>query len=233
MRLNATSTPMNAKTSSKKRRFPPAGRLNRQSHGLRVAADVRFGVGVKLFGYISLYGCEIGDETSIGCFVEVQRGAKIGARCKISSHAFICEGVTIEDDVFIGHGVMFINDHWPRATDGNGRLLAKGDWTCEATRVKKGASIGTGSTILGGLTIGENSMVGAGSVVTHDVPAGTTVIGNPARPIGPSWKPHLIAEGSPRTNPIQFQAAPRPMRVPDHCHGAGPAGSGHATTAPG
>ena len=157
--------------------------IHGEHNSLRVAEDVRFGSGVQLFGFVNLYGCEIGDETRIGCFVEVQRGAKIGARCKISSHAFICEGVTIEDEVFIGHGVMFINDPWPQATDGNGRILAKGDWNCESTRVKKGASIGSGSTILGGLTIGENSMVGAGSVVTHDVPAGSTVIGNPARPI--------------------------------------------------
>jgi acetyltransferase-like isoleucine patch superfamily enzyme len=151
--------------------------------GMGVAADVILGDGVKLFGFVNLYGCEIGNQTRIGCFVEIQSGAKVGARCKISSHSFICEGVTIEDEVFIGHGVMFINDSWPRATDGDGRVLAKGDWKCQSTRVKKGASIGSGSTILGGLTIGENAMVGAGSVVTLDVPAGATVAGNPARPV--------------------------------------------------
>jgi acetyltransferase-like isoleucine patch superfamily enzyme len=151
--------------------------------GLRIAADVRLGNGVKLFAFVNLYGCTVGDETRIGCFVEIQCGATIGARCKISSHSFICEGVTIEDEVFIGHGVMFINDSWPRATDGHGRVCAKGDWHCQRTRVRKGASIGSGATILGGITIGENAMVGAGSVVTRDVPAGTTVVGNPARPL--------------------------------------------------
>jgi UDP-2-acetamido-3-amino-2,3-dideoxy-glucuronate N-acetyltransferase len=151
--------------------------------GLRVAADVKLGDGVKLFGFVNLYGCEIGDQTRIGCFVEIQSGAKVGARCKISSHTFICEGVMIEDEVFIGHGVMFINDRWPRATHGDGKVIAKGDWQCQATLVKKGASIGSGATILGGLTIGENAMIGAGSVVTGDVPAGATVAGNPACPI--------------------------------------------------
>lgn len=157
-------------------------------HGLRIATDVRLGKGVKLFGFVNLYGCEIGDDTRIGCFVEIQRGAKIGARCKISSHTFICEGVTIEDGVFVGHGVMFANDRWPRATSANGRVLTHGDWECQRTRVKTGASIGSGSTILGGLTIGANAMIGAGSVVTGDVPAGTTVIGNPARPLHHSNK---------------------------------------------
>lgn len=162
---------------------PPSEPPNPGDNGLRIAADVRLGRGVKLFGFVNLYGCEIGDDTRIGCFVEIQCGAKVGARCKISSHSFICEGVTIEDEVFIGHGVMFINDHWPRATTGDGRPLAKGDWKCQSTRVKKGASIGSGATILGGITIGENAMIGAGSVVTRDVPADSTVVGNPARPI--------------------------------------------------
>ena len=155
-------------------------------NGLRIESDVRLGRGVKLFGFVNLYGCEIGDETRIGCFVEIQRGVKIGARCKISSHTFICEGVTLDEEVFVGHGVMFANDRWPRAVGANGRVHAEGDWVCQPTRVKKGASIGSGSTILGGLVIGENAMIGAGSVVTGDVPAGTTVVGNPARPVNHS-----------------------------------------------
>lgn len=150
--------------------------------GLRVASDVRLGRGVQLFGFVNLYGCEIGDETKVGCFVEIQSGAKVGARCKISSHTFICEGVTLEDGVFVGHGVVFVNDRWPRAVAADGRVLMAGDWECQPTLVKKGASIGSGSTILGGLIIGENAMVGAGSVVTSDVPPGMTVAGNPARP---------------------------------------------------
>lgn len=152
-------------------------------NGHRVAADVKFGSGVELFGFVNLYGCEIGDETRIGCFVEIQRGAKVGARCKISSHSFICAGVTIEDGVFIGHGVMFINDRWPRATASDGRVVVVGDWQCQTTLVQQGASIGSGSTILGGLTIGANAMIGAGSVVTGDVAPGATVAGNPARPL--------------------------------------------------
>ena len=179
-----SASPMIARIALPDRR--PAlspGTTNAGDNGLRVAADVQLGRGVKLFGFVNLYGCEIGDDTRIGCFVEIQGGAKVGARCKISSHSFICEGVTIEDEVFIGHGVMFINDHWPRATTGDGQPLAKGDWKCQATRVKKGASIGSGATILGGLTIGENAMIGAGSVVTRDVPADSTVVGNPACPI--------------------------------------------------
>lgn len=154
-------------------------------NGLRVASDVKHGAGVRLFGFVNLYGCEIGDETKIGCFVEIQKGAKVGARCKISSHTFICEGVTIEDGVFVGHGVMFSNDRWPRAVGEDAEILATFGWECQPTLVKKGASIGSGATILGGLVIGENAMVGAGSVVTRDVPAGTTVVGNPARPIKP------------------------------------------------
>jgi len=153
----------------------------RNSNKPCVASDVRLGRGVQLFGFANLYGCEIGDETRIGCFVEIQSGARIGARCKISSHSFICEGVTIGDGVFVGHGVMFINDRLPRATAADGRAVAPGDWECQATRVEYGASIGSGCTILGGLTIGANAMIGAGSVVTGDVPAGATVVGNPAR----------------------------------------------------
>lgn len=151
------------------------------SNRLRVASDVRFGKAVKLLGFVNLYGCEIGDETRIGCFVEIQKGVKIGARCKISSHTFICEGVTLEDEVFVGHGVMFTNDSRPRAVAKDGRVLADGDWECLQTVVKRGASIGSGSSILSGIVIGENAMVGAGSVVTKDVPPNVTVAGNPAR----------------------------------------------------
>jgi acetyltransferase-like isoleucine patch superfamily enzyme len=152
---------------------------------LRVASDVVLGRGVKLVGFCNLYGCEIGDETRIGTFVEIQKGVKIGARCKISSHSFICEGVTIEDGVFIGHGVMFVNDKRPRALNLDGRLKSDADWRCQQTRVEHGASIGSGATLLGGITIGADALVGAGSVVTKDVPAGATVAGNPAKVIHP------------------------------------------------
>jgi UDP-2-acetamido-3-amino-2,3-dideoxy-glucuronate N-acetyltransferase len=156
--------------------------MSTEKEPLRViATDVKLGKCVKLYAFVNLYGCEIGDNTKIGTFVEVQKGVKIGANCKISSHTFICEGVTIEDGVFIGHGVTFINDLFPRALTEAGMLQAETDWTCTATMVRKGASIGSGSTILAGVTIGENSMVGAGSVVTHDVPPDTVVAGNPAR----------------------------------------------------
>jgi acetyltransferase-like isoleucine patch superfamily enzyme len=146
-----------------------------------VSADVKLGKDVKLCEFINLYGCEIGDRTKIGTFVEIQRNAAIGKNCKISSHTFICEGVTIEDNVFIGHGVTFINDSYPRATTPEGNLQTDTDWRVEPTLVKKGASIGSGATILSNLTIGENAIVGAGSVVTRDVPADTIVAGNPAR----------------------------------------------------
>jgi len=146
-----------------------------------IAADVRLGQNVKLSKFINLYGCEIGDETKVGTFVEVQKNAKIGQRCKISSHTFICEGVTIEDNVFIGHGVTFINDAYPRAANPDGTLQTEADWKVEITLVKKGASIGSGSTILSRVTVGENAIVGAGSVVTRDVPANAIVAGNPAR----------------------------------------------------
>jgi len=145
-----------------------------------IAPSVKLGVNVKLSKFINLYGCEIGDETKIGAFVEVQKNATVGKRCKISSHTFVCEGVTIEDNVFIGHGVMFINDTYPRATT-DGQLQTESDWKVERTIVKKGASIGTGVTILANVTIGENAIVGAGSVVTKDVPANTIVVGNPAK----------------------------------------------------
>jgi acetyltransferase-like isoleucine patch superfamily enzyme len=147
----------------------------------RIAADVQLGRDVQIHGFVNLYGCEIGDETTIGTFVEIQKGAKIGDRCKISSHTFICEGVTIESGVFIGHGVTFINDRYPRATSATGQLQTDADWNCQSTLVKRGASIGSGVTLLGGITVGENSIVGAGSVVTKDVPPNTTVAGNPAR----------------------------------------------------
>jgi acetyltransferase-like isoleucine patch superfamily enzyme len=146
-----------------------------------IAPDVRLGENVKLAKFINLYGCEIGDNTKIGAFVEVQKNARIGRNCKISSHTFICEGVTIEDDVFIGHGVMFINDLYPRATAADGTLQTEKDWKVEPTVIKRGASIGSGTTILARVTIGENAMVGAGSVVTRDVPANAVVLGNPAR----------------------------------------------------
>jgi acetyltransferase-like isoleucine patch superfamily enzyme len=145
-----------------------------------IAPDVKLGRDVKLSKFINLYGCEVDDESKIGAFVEIQKNAKIGKRCKISSHTFICEGVTIEDNVFIGHGVVFINDSYPRAT-ADGKLQTEADWKVERTVVKKGASIGSGATILSNISIGENAIVGAGSVVTKDVPANGIVAGNPAK----------------------------------------------------
>jgi UDP-2-acetamido-3-amino-2,3-dideoxy-glucuronate N-acetyltransferase len=147
----------------------------------RIAADVKLGKGVKIFAFTNLYGCEIGDETKIGAFVEIQKNARVGNRCKISSHSFICEGVTIEDEVFIGHNVTFINDLYPRATAAGGQLQTEADWECRPTVVKRGASIGSSATLLCGITIGENAIIGAGSVVTKDVPARAIVAGNPAR----------------------------------------------------
>jgi len=146
-----------------------------------IAADVRLGKDVKLSQFINLYGCEVGDNTKIGAFVEIQKNARIGKNCKISSHSFICEGVTIEDNVFVGHGVTFINDAYPRATTVEGELQSEKDWKVEPTLVKKGASIGSGATILSNLVIGENALVGAGSVVTRDVPDNAIVAGNPAK----------------------------------------------------
>jgi acetyltransferase-like isoleucine patch superfamily enzyme len=146
-----------------------------------ITPDVKLGQGVKLSKFINLYGCQIGDETKIGAFVEIQKNARVGRHCKISSHTFVCEGVTIEDNVFIGHGVTFINDSQPRATRADGQLQTEADWKVEQTIVKKGASIGSGSTILANVTIGEGALVGAGSVVTKDVPANTIVVGNPAK----------------------------------------------------
>jgi len=148
-----------------------------------IAPSVKLGKGVRIFGFTNLYGCEIGDDTKVGTFVEIQKGARIGSRCKISSHTFICEGVEVEDEVFIGHGVMFTNDLFPRATAGSGALQSEADWKCIPTRVKRGASIGSNATLLCGITIGEKALVGAGSVVTKDVPPFTVVAGNPARVI--------------------------------------------------
>ena len=146
-----------------------------------IAPDVKLGQGVRLSRFINLYGCQIGDETKIGAFVEIQKNATVGRRCKISSHTFVCEGVTIEDNVFIGHGVTFINDSYPRATTAEGELLTEKDWRVEKTVIKRGASVGSGSTILSNIVIGENAIVGAGSVVTRDVPPNTIVAGNPAK----------------------------------------------------
>ena len=148
---------------------------------LCIADDVKLGKNVKLSKFINLYGCSIGDNTKIGAFVEIQKNATVGKNCKISSHTFICEGVTIEDDVFIGHNVAFINDSYPRATTWEGTMQTEADWTVEPTIVKKGASIGSGTTILSNVTIGEYSIVGAGSVVSKDVPTHTIVAGNPAK----------------------------------------------------
>jgi acetyltransferase-like isoleucine patch superfamily enzyme len=148
---------------------------------LRIAPDVKLGRGAVCHCFANLYGCEIGDDSRVGAFVEIQRGASIGARCKISSHTFICEGVTIEDEVFVGHGVMFINDLDPRATNTDGQLQSAADWQCVPTRVCRGASIGSGAVILAGITIGAGALIGAGAVVTRDVKPGAVVAGVPAR----------------------------------------------------
>ena len=146
-----------------------------------IAENVKLGKGVKIFSFTNLYGCELGDDVKVGTFVEIQKGSRIGNRCKISSHSFICEGVVLEDEVFIGHGVMFTNDRFPRAATGDGKLQTEADWKCEATVVKKGASIGSGATLLCGITVGERAVVGAGSVVTKNVPPFAVVAGNPAK----------------------------------------------------
>jgi UDP-2-acetamido-3-amino-2,3-dideoxy-glucuronate N-acetyltransferase len=147
----------------------------------RVAADVKLGNGVRIFGFANLYGCEIGDDVKIGAFVEIQKGVRVGRRCKISSHSFLCEGVTLEDEVFVGHNVTFINDRYPRATTEEGHMQTEKDWSCTPTIVKKGASIGSSATVLCGVTIGERAIVGAGAVVTKNVPPDAVVAGNPAR----------------------------------------------------
>lgn len=148
---------------------------------LRIAPDVKLGRDVRIYSFVNLYGCEIGDESKIGAFVEIQKGVRIGRRVKVSSHAFICEGVTVEDEVFIGHGVMFINDRYPRAANLDGTLQTGADWSVTPTLIRRGASIGSNATILCGVTIGERAIVGAGCVVTHDVPPGAIVAGVPAR----------------------------------------------------
>jgi acetyltransferase-like isoleucine patch superfamily enzyme len=160
-----------------------------------VAPDVVLGEGVRIFQpeLVNLYGCIIGSETKIGAFVEIQKNAVVGSRCKVSSHSFICEGVTIEDEVFIGHGVMFVNDIYPRATGEDGELQTEADWQVSATLIKRRASIGNNATIMGGLTVGENSLVGAGAVVTRDVPDHAIVTGVPARIVGDVREPHTGA----------------------------------------
>jgi UDP-2-acetamido-3-amino-2,3-dideoxy-glucuronate N-acetyltransferase len=156
------------------------------TNGLRVAPDVKLGRDVRLYAFVNLYGCEIGDESKIGTFVEIQKGVKIGRRVKVSSHTFICEGVTIEDECFIGHGVMFTNDKYPRSANADGSLQSEADWQVVPTLIQRGASIGSNATILCGVTIGERAIVGAGSVVTKDVPAGAVVAGVPARVLRPA-----------------------------------------------
>ena len=163
-----------------------------------ISADVKLGKNVKIHKIVNLYGCEVGDNTKIGAFVEIQKNAKIGKYCKISSHTFICEGVTIEDNVFVGHNVTFINDTYPRATNAGGKLQTEEDWKVEPTLIKKGASIGSGSTILSNVTIGEDAIVGAGSVVTKDVPDNSIVAGNPARIL------KYLSQGAQRTQRDNF-----------------------------
>lgn len=155
------------------------------SHALPqlIAPDVKMGKNVRIYGFTNLYGCQIGDDVKIGTFVEIQKGARIGDRCKVSSHTFICEGVVLEAEVFVGHNVTFINDLYPRATNGSGQLQTEADWKCIPTLVRRGASIGSGATLLCGITVGEQAVIGAGSVVTRDVPARAVVAGNPARVI--------------------------------------------------
>ena len=169
-----------------------------------ISDDVKLGKDVRLSKFINLYGCEIGDETKIGAFVEIQKNARVGKRCKISSHTFVCEGVAIEDNVFIGHGVMFINDSYPRATTAEGSLQTEADWKVERTVIKKGASIGSGATILSNISIGENAIVGAGSVVTKDVPANAIVAGNPARILRYIEEPEGAMQMSSIVNSIPF-----------------------------
>ena len=179
----------------------------RQQSGLcqSIAGDVKLGEDVKIYNFVNLYGCEIGSRTKIGAFVEIQKGAMIGTDCKISSHTFICEGVTVEDRVFIGHQVVFINDRYPRAANGAGQLQTEADWTVESTLVQRGASIGSGSVILCNVTIGENAIVGAGSVVTKNVPANAVVAGNPARIM-------RYCEASP-VHELTTQAVPEPWPI--------------------
>jgi len=155
----------------------------------KIAPDVKLGENVKIYDFVNLYGCEIGDNSKIGTFVEIQKGAKIGRSCKISSHTFICEGVSIEDNVFVGHNVTFINDLYPRSTTADGAMQGDDDWVCVPTVIGKGASIGSSVTLLCGITVGENAIIGAGSVVTKDVPANAVVAGNPAQILRNSDQP--------------------------------------------
>lgn len=175
-----------------------------------IASDVKLGREVRLANFINLYGCEIGDGTRVGAFVEIQKNARVGCRCKISSHSFICEGVTIEDNVFIGHGVVFINDTYPRATTAAGTLQSEQDWKVEPTLVRRGASIGSGATILANLTIGENALVGAGSVVTKDVPANCIVAGNPARMLRYLTEPRRCNHGNAISHSVSRSRHPAP-----------------------
>lgn len=166
---------------------------------------MKLGRNVRIYAFVNLYGCEIGDDTRLGTFVEIQKGAKIGDNCKISSHTFICEGVTIESNVFVGHGVTFINDRYPRATNAAGELQSEVDWICQTTLVKQGASIGSGATLLGGITIGENAVVGAGSVVTKDVPPNAIVAGNPAKILRKSTDPQAVTACVKEAARCQFE----------------------------
>jgi acetyltransferase-like isoleucine patch superfamily enzyme len=175
---------------------------------LCVSDDVKLGSNVKLTKFINLYGCEIGDNSKIGAFVEIQKNARVGRNCKISSHTFICEGVIIEDDVFIGHNVTFINDLYPRATTGTGVLQTEEDWVCGTTLIKKGASVGSSATLLCGITIGENAIVGAGSVVTKDVPPNTVVAGNPARQMR-----KLAKEEATNESAVSRPESPVPLNI--------------------
>jgi acetyltransferase-like isoleucine patch superfamily enzyme len=165
-----------------------------------IAPDVKMGRNVRVYGFTNLYGCELGDDVKVGTFVEIQKGARIGNRCKISSHTFICEGVQLEDEVFVGHNVTFINDLYPRATNADGGLQTEADWKCVPTIVRKGASIGSGATILCGITVGEGAIIGAGSVVTKDVPAHSVVAGNPARMLK-----RIPAQGNGASSPAAVQ----------------------------
>ena len=155
----------------------------------QIAPDVKLGRGVRVYGFTNLYGCEIGDDSKIGTFVEIQKGARIGARCKISSHTFICEGVVVEDEVFVGHNVTFINDLYPRSTNSEGKLQSDADWKCVPTRIQRGASIGSGATLLCGISVGARAVIGAGSVVTRDVPSDAIVAGNPAKVLRSTCEP--------------------------------------------
>lgn len=184
-----------------------------QSRNRRIAPDVRLGENVQIYDFVNLYGCQIGAHTRIGSFVEIQKGARIGHHCKISSHSFICEGVTIEDSVFIGHHVVFVNDRYPKATNGRGELQRSEDWAVEPTLVCQGVSIGSGAVILGHITIGENAIVGAGSVVTKDVPPRTIVAGNPARALRRIDSPQRTRAGG-SGNPRDRRVSPHPASGP-------------------